>query len=219
MNRRGIFFSTALLGLTVSPLFLVAGCATAPPSAERMGVAPFGTVSTYHRTSSGSLGAYNGKVVWTFTPTAWQGKPMVLFAAPGMGGSVHDPVSFAVVATTAPDGKPLMSFTPPIDYAWPLEVGKTWTTEHTVAVHSTGAQMRFKREYRVDAHEQVTVPAGSFKAWKVSWKDTSGETETRWLSPELGIATIKRHVERPPTHPQGAGVLDAELQSHVLPQR
>ena len=34
-----------------------------------------------------------------------------------------------------------------------------------------------------------------------------------------GIATIKRHVERPSTHPQGAGVLDAELLSVVLPAR
>ena len=45
------------------------------------------------------------------------------------------------------------------------------------------------------------------------------KTPTRWLSPMEGLATIKRHVERPASHAQGAGVLDAVLLSRVLPAR
>ena len=67
--------------------------------------------------------------------------------------------------------------------------------------------------------EELGVPAGTFKAYKLVWTNNSGEMETRWVSPSEGIATIKRHVERPSTHPQGAGVLDAELLSVVLPAR
>lgn len=219
MHPRSIPLPGALASLAAAVLLLSAGCATAPPSVDSMAVAPLGTVSTFHRISSGSFGTYNGKVVWTYSPTTWEGKPMVLFSAPGMVGSVHDPVSSAVVASVSADGKPLMSYEPVVDYAWPLAVGKTWSTEHTVTLHSTGARMRFTRTYGVEDRETITVPAGSLKAWKVSWKDSSGETETRWIAPELGIGTLKRHVERPAAHPQGAGVLDAELQSHVLPAR
>ena len=218
MKYQSTTLRAPLLGLALLPL-LLGGCAKPNPTAERMGIPSMGTVSTYHRTSSGSLGTYDGKVVWTHAPTTWQGKPMVLFSAPRVGGSVHDPVSFGVVASVSADGKPLMSYDPPIDYAWPLAVGKTWAAEHTVTVHATGAKIAYRRDYRVEGVENLTVPAGTFKAWKVSWKDSNGETETRWIAPEAGIATVKRHVERPATHLQGPGVLDAELQSQVAPVR
>jgi hypothetical protein len=39
------------------------------------------------------------------------------------------------------------------------------------------------------------------------------------VAPADGISPIKRHVERPASHPQGAGVLDAELLSSVQPAR
>jgi hypothetical protein len=219
MNTRRTALHTALLGLAMSPLLFVAGCATAPPTADRMAIAPMGTLSTFHRKSSGSLGNFDSKVVWTHAPTTWQGKPAILFSAPQQVSSVHDPAGFAVLANVSADGKPLMSFDPPVDYVWPLAVGKAWTTQYTVTVHATGAKLPLRRDYRVEAFETVTVPAGSFKAWKVSWKDSTGETETRWFSPEAGLATIKRRVDRPATHPQGAGVLDGELVSHVPPPR
>ena len=65
----------------------------------------------------------------------------------------------------------------------------------------------------------VTVPAGTFKAFKLHWTNNLGETEVRWVSPADGIPTVKRRVERPASHPQGAGVLEADLLSRVLPAR
>ena len=81
MHTRRVF--TASL-LTATAL-LATGCATAPPVASRMELDPLGTVTTYHRKSSGSLGTYDGKVVWTHAPATWQGKPVISFGAPQAG--------------------------------------------------------------------------------------------------------------------------------------
>lgn len=219
MKTRRNALTAALLGLAGSTLLIVSGCATPPPVTERMEISPMGTVTTYHRKSSGSLGTYDGQVVWTHSPATWQGKQVIAFGAPQAGVALHEPVSFGMLAALNPDGKPVMSFEPPLDYAWPLSAGKTWSSQYTVTMHASGAKIPLKRDFKVEAFEDVTVPAGTFKAWKLSWKDSTGETETRWISPAQGIATVKRHVERPATHPQGPGVLDAELLSRVLPAR
>jgi hypothetical protein len=217
MNPRRTALSAALLALTGFTLLTVSGCAAPPPVAERMVMSPMGTVLTYHRKSSGSLGTYDGKVVWTHAPATWQGKQMISVGAPQAGVALHDPVSFGLAVMLTPDSKPFMAFDPPMDYAWPLKVGQTWSTQYAVTLYPSGAKVPMTRDFKVEAFEDVTVPAGTFKAWKLSWKDSTGETETRWISPAQGVATVKRHVERPVTHAQGPGVLDAELLSRVLP--
>ena len=210
----------AALSLSVSTsLLLTAGCASVPPVAERQVMAPIGTVTTYHRKSSGSLGSFDGQVVWTHAAATWQGKPVISFGAPQAGVSLHDPVSHDQLATLDPSGKPVMSYDPPLNYRWPLVVGTSWKSSHTVTLHATGRTLPLQIDWKVESWGDVSVPAGTFKAYKLVWTNNSGEMETRWVSPSEGIATIKRHVERPSTHPQGAGVLDAELLSVVLPAR
>jgi hypothetical protein len=65
----------------------------------------------------------------------------------------------------------------------------------------------------------LSVPAGTFKAYKIRWSNILGKVETRWLNPLEGFPTIKRHVGRPASHPQGAGVLDAVLLSREFPAK
>ena len=96
-------------------------------------------------------------------------------------------------------------------------MGKSWTSSHDVTNFVTGNKQKLTIQWKVVAYEDVMVPAGTFKAWKLQWTDNLGEAETRWTAPGDGLATIKRHVERPASHPQGAGVLDAELLSRVRP--
>jgi hypothetical protein len=218
MNQR-LHFSTSIVTLAGVALLTAAGCASAPPVAEKLIVPAMGTVTTYHRKSSGSLGTFDGQVVWTYAPATWQGRPAISFGSPQAGVSLHDPVSFAQLGGFTPAGQPSHSYEPPLDYLWPLAVGKTWTTRVTLTRLPSGDKLPWTVDYRVEAWEDVTVPAGTFKAFRMSWRNNFGETEIRWLNPAQGLATIKRHVERPATHPMGAGVLDAELLSHVPPAR
>jgi hypothetical protein len=99
------------------------------------------------------------------------------------------------------------------------EVGKAWSAGYQVTLHASGRTVASTITGKVESLDVVTVPAGTFKAYKVVWSTNLGESETRWISPADGIATVKRHVERPASHPQGAGVLDAELLSQVRPAK
>lgn len=218
MNMKFTTHVSAAL-LTSAALLLTAGCASTPPTAQKMVISPAGTVTTYHRKSSGSLGSFDGLVVWTHASSTWDGKPVIAFGAPQAGVSLHDPVHFGQLATLNAKGQPVMSFDPPIDYPWPLQVGKTWATQHTVTLYPSGNKVPVKIEGKVESWGDVTVPAGTFKAFKLVWSVNQSELETRWLNPAEGLATIKRHVERSAAHPQGAGVLDAELLSRVVPAR
>lgn len=208
---------TAARVLASAGLLLAAGCASTPPAAERMKINPMGTVLTYHRTSSGSLGNFDGPVVWTQSPATWQGKPVLASGAPQAGVGIHDLNSMAMIANLTPAGQPIMSFEPPVDYPWPLQVGKTWTGRHTVTLYPSGRTVPMAIEGQVVSWGDVTVPAGTFKAFKLVWTVNQHEVETRWVNPTEGLATLKRHVERTAAHPQGPGVLDAELVSRKLP--
>jgi len=71
---------------------------------------------------------------------------------------------------------------------------------------------------RIESWGDVTVPAGTFKAFKLVWADSLGEVESRWVETEQGIGTVKRTVLRLPSHPAGPGHLEAELLSRNLVQ-
>lgn len=84
------------------------------------------------------------QVRWCRDPTPWNGQPVVAFGAPQAGVSLHDPVTFGTLAQLAPSGQPVMPFEPPIDYPWPLQVGKTWSAHHTVTLYPSGNKVPLK---------------------------------------------------------------------------
>jgi hypothetical protein len=208
----------ATFAATALAVSLLAVPSLAQPVADSPAATPAGTVMTFHRKSSGSLGTFDGPVVWTISHGTWEGRPAVMQMA-RLGGSAFDPKTHANMATLDAEGKATMVFDPPVGYQWPLQVGKTWTSKHTATTPATGRSVPLEVNWKVEAWEDVTVPAGTFKTYKVVTTNNFGEVETRWTAPGTGIVLAKRLVTRPATHPQGAGELEAVLLSQVPPAK
>ena len=59
-----------------------------------------------------------------------------------------------------------------------------------VTVHATGKTIPFEASCKVVDHGDVTVPAGTFKAFKVTCTTTIGNEDTYWRSPDLGVYAV-----------------------------
>ncbi|MCY4431900.1 MAG: hypothetical protein OXC11_16125 [Rhodospirillales bacterium] len=79
-------------------------------------------------------------------------------------------------------------------YMWPMEVGKEWRWDagwvDNVLHPEWGGT--YWADYKVAAYEEVTVPAGTFMAFRVMQYRAEFDTwrETNWFAPELGL-TVK----------------------------
>lgn len=202
---------------------LMSGLATAPAVAQT-GSGPFvsapdGTVTVYERKSQGSYGSFEGPVTWTQSRRDWNGRTLVASTSQGFGTQLLDPQTHGVVAQLSNAGEPAYTYDPPVAYRFPLEVGNAWSSTHQMTAHARQAVMPLVMNFKVEAVEDVTVPAGTFKAWKVVSTDSFGETQQVWVVPSLGLPTLKRINDRPASHPLGAGHLEGVLASRVLPAR
>jgi len=201
---------TLRLGACVAAsAFMLGGCGTAPPVAERYIPPPVGSSWTYQVTSTGSYGSTANLVVPTrYSRAEFEGRPVLKFE--NMSGGTLQTDKAGVILAFDPAGRPQMRYDPPLGYEWPLVVGKTWTQQIQLTVGGkTTTPMTAK--WQVESCEDVTVPAGTFKAWRVSFTDNFGFKQTTWSVPvELGTFA-KRLSERPDGHPQGAGTQLIEL--------
>lgn len=107
---------------------------------------------------------------------------------------------------------PLQTWEPPIGYNHPLTVGASWSRTHRFTDHVKKVNTEFTGTWKVEALEDVTVRAGTFRAYKVVYSDTVGNEQMQWLSPELGIF-VKQSNRRGAKHRLGAGTNDVELVS------
>lgn len=206
------------LSLVAASTLWLAGCATGPAQPGVYVENPLGTEFTYLRKSSGSYGAADGPVHWKLGSAQWQGRTVVASVSPEAGSNLLDPASHALVATLNIAGKPVNSFEPGLGFHYPMVVGQTWTDKHQLTLHARGQTLPYEVRYTVEAYESVTVPAGTFMAFRVATLDSFGEKTVQWTAPALGINTVKRILERPPTYPSGAGQLVGELQSFAKPR-
>ena len=105
---------------------------------------------------------------------------------------------------------PLQTWDPPIGYNHPLAVGASWSRKHRFTDHVKKIDTEFTATWKVESLEDVTVRAGTFKAYKVAYTDDIGNENVQWLSSELGIF-VKQSNRRSAKHRLGAGTFESEL--------
>jgi hypothetical protein len=159
--------------------------------------------------TSGSFGSgWRLQTIYFLGERTWQGRMAFAFS----DGSVTTYVdaqrrTLALVKYDAP----VESFEPYLVLAdWPLVVGKRWPNRYRYNDHTRGRSFD-DVEYggKVEAHEDVKTPAGTFKTFRIHLGGTSSNY-ILWYSDDLGIF-VKTRNERFANHYLGSGVREAEL--------
>jgi hypothetical protein len=84
---------------------------------------------------------------------------------------------------------------------FPLTVGKTWKTQYRTPSVTSGRMNLYNNWFTVQAHEELKVPAGTFKTFKIKHEQTGGtgtEAGKRggvryfWYAPEVGFHVKRR---------------------------
>jgi hypothetical protein len=200
------------LGLAVG--VLTGGCATVEPKADRYVAPPLGSTWTTAQRNTGSFGSGNVQVQTTRGEQTWQGKQVLTYAS-SQATILANRDTGAWIAFLGPDGKPAVSFDPPLSFDFPLSVGKTWTKSFRMTMHAANRTIPFNATCKVDSYGDVTVQAGTFKVFKLGCTNTIGLEETFWFSPEMGIWVKSSH-KRAANNPSGAGTREAELVSVTI---
>lgn len=197
--------SKALGAATV--LALMGACALFEPTAEHYVAPPLGSTWENMRQDTGSYGSGSVKLASRRGERMHAGEHMLTFE--GQEGTI----------VARPTGNwigifkgetPVVTWDPPLNWEWPLKVGKSWTREQRVTFHAAKRTVPYTLTQKVEAYEDVTVPAGTFKAFKVSTVTSLGDDNVVWFSPELGVF-VKQSNRRTEKHPQGPGTRSLEL--------
>lgn len=105
------------------------------------------------------------------------------------------------IAFLTQDGKVIETYDPDWqDWQWPLAVGKSWTSNYK----QTNLQQAFppaQAKWTVTAYEDVTVSAGTFKAFRIERAPGANTNQviTRWYAPQVGLVVrqIETRVDQP----------------------
>jgi hypothetical protein len=198
----------------VATAMLASGCAMLTPRLEAYQPPPVGSTWTNSQVNTGSYGSGTARITITRGERVWQGRQVITFQTPA-GATLADPVTSRWIVVLAPNDAVVVTWDPPIGFEFPIEVGKTWVSRHRVDNRVSGRAVDFEATWKVEAYEDVTVAAGTFKAYRVSYSDTMGNAEIYWMSPEFGI-TVKTSQKRSASHSQGAGTRETELVTQTI---
>jgi hypothetical protein len=193
---------------------LYAGCTTMEPVTEQWKAPVVGSTWAMAQHNTGSYGK-DVEVRSTMGEGTWQGQRVVTFSN-SMGNTMmatRDAGRWIAVVDAA--GKPLVSWDPPIGWQYPLSVGKTWTSNHRVTLHAANRTLPFDYTCNVAEYTTVTVPAGTFPAFKIGCTSTLGTEDTYWASSELGVM-LKTSLKRTADNPFGAGTQESQMVSQTI---
>jgi hypothetical protein len=186
---------------------LSAGCGLMAPKAERYVAPALGTVwvNSVERTGSYGSGAIQAR--GKRGERMLQGSPVIEFD--GATGTILARPNGDWLGIYKGD-TPMVTWDPPLHWLWPIEVGKSWTRAQRVTNHGTKLTTSYEITQKVEAYEDVTVPAGTFKTFRISTVNTLGDENTVWFSPNLGIF-VKQVNKRTNKHALGVGTQSSEL--------
>jgi len=211
MSGFGLKVQLAAAGLGVA--MLSGGCGLMAPKAERYIAPSAGTSYVLGRRDTGSYGSANAQVPIKVGRRMWEGSQMTTFEGRALTLLAHPNGNWGGLYA---GDKPVTTWEPSIGWDWPLEVGKTWSKAYQVTNHAAKRTTPFIFAGKVESYEDVTVPAGKFKVFKISTTTTQGDENLSWFSPELGIS-VKVSNRRTAKHPAGAGTREDELISYKRP--
>ncbi|PWU23918.1 MAG: hypothetical protein C5B48_07765 [Candidatus Rokuibacteriota bacterium] len=122
--------------------------------------------------------------------------------------------STANFVATVRNGEVRISQTPHAGtFSWPLAVGKKWRATRRVEDRVLGRSWEpVESNWEVEAFEDITVPAGTFKAFRLRWTPGTNEAArgTLWYAPDVKLV-VRKVDERLRGHYLGPGTSTSEL--------
>jgi len=204
--------------LAAAALFtaLLSGCASTPPAVEGYVAPPVGSTFTYAQHNTGSyvpqFGASEAQFTTTQGERVWEGRKVIAASSTQGVTIVSEPApSGAMIAIILPGDKPFIRYDPPVSVEYPVQVGKEWKKTYQLTL-VTGQIRTADTSWKVESYEDVTVPAGTYKTFKVIDTWSTGVQQTVWFSPDLGI-WVKWEETRSPGYRAGPGTQKNELVS------
>lgn len=198
-----------------SAILLLAACAATPPQSYAWKAPAIGSTweMAYHNT--GSFGA-DKRVQVRVDERMWNGARMLAYLHPDGSGTLRTADHNRVAVVLGPGGKTVAEYTPPGGLTFPIKVGDSVTTHSQLAIPGRDSRPFMDMTCVVQAYEEVTVPAGTFDAYRTVCTPSSGKSvDTFWMSPKLGIH-IKTAATRAQDSNFGPGTQVAELVSYSL---
>jgi hypothetical protein len=182
------------------------------PKYERYVAPPIGSTWVTARRDTGSYGSGSVQLANTMGEQMWQGQKLNAYQNQEATLLAHPDGRWVAMVR---GNTPLISFDPLTNWQYPLEVGKTWTRRFNMTIHAAKRSIPIEATDTVEAYEDVIVPAGTFKAFRVRTTDNAGNENVNWLSPELGLF-VKSSLRRTAKNPQGPGTREQELVSQTI---
>lgn len=194
----------------------LSGCATLGDSStcEPFDIAgQVGKTWVRSTTNTGSFGTQAGQSTNTrLARRMWRGQA-VLPSVSG-GNSLLQAPDGAVVAFLNGDVVAL-TWDPPPALELPAAVGKSWSRNFKLTQHARNQAVAIEEKWTVEAIENVTVPAGTFRACRLRSVDNHGNDNVHWFSPDTGIF-VKQRLTRTAGHASGPGVRETEIISQDI---
>jgi hypothetical protein len=207
-----INFKLGIASAYVAFAVISGGCALMEPKYERYVAPPIGSTWVTARRDTGSYGSGSVQIASTMGEQMWQGQKLNAYQGAEQTLLARDDgrwVAF-VKGTT-----PLITYDPPVGWQHPLEVGKVGTQKFSMTIHAAKRTIPIESTYTVEGYEEITVPAGTFKTYRVRSIDNAGNENLNWFSPELGLF-VKSTLRRTAKHAQGPGTREQELVSQTV---